>query len=182
MARSPISKKLRFDVFKRDGFRCVYCGAHPSVEVLLEIDHIHPVAEGGTNDIDNLVTACLNCNRGKGAALLSAVPQSLEEKAQQTAEREAQVRAYYEILEAKKERKEDELWTIAEIYMQRFGDEDILRTRLASIRRFLEKLDFYEVQEAMQIAVDRMYSRVPAFNYFCGVCWRKIKRANGEDV
>jgi hypothetical protein len=92
------------------------------------------------------------------------------------------IRAYYEILEGKKQRKDDELWAVAEIYMQRFADESILRTRLSSIRMFLERLDFYAVQEAMQIAVDKKYSRVPAFNYFCGVCWRKIKRANGEDV
>lgn len=180
--RTAISKKTRFDVFKRDGFQCVYCGAHPSETVLLEVDHIHPVAEGGSNDIDNLVTACSDCNRGKGASLLSSVPQSLEQKALDTQEREAQIRAYYEILEAKKQRKEDELWGIAEIFMGRFCDDDIQRSRLSSIRIFLEKLDFYEVQEAMSIAVDRKYSRAPAFSYFCGICWKKIKRANGEDV
>jgi len=27
--RKPINKKLRFDVFKRDGFQCVYCGRTP---------------------------------------------------------------------------------------------------------------------------------------------------------
>ncbi|MCK1322128.1 HNH endonuclease [Bradyrhizobium sp. 156] len=180
--RIGISKKTRFDVFKRDGFCCVYCGAHPSETVLLEVDHVHPVAEGGTNEADNLVTACWDCNRGKGARLLSSVPQPLEDKAAETAEREAQIRAYYEILEAKKQRLDDELWSIADIYMQRFGDDSILRTRLASIRTFLARLTYYEVQEAMEIAVDKMRSRVPAFNYFCGICWRKIKRANGEDV
>lgn len=180
--REAISKKLRFEVFKRDGFCCVYCGAHPSDTVVLEVDHVHPVADGGTNEIDNLVTACFDCNRGKGARLLSVVPQSLEEKAIETAEREAQIRAYYEILEAKKQRKDDELWSIADIYMQRYGDDSILRTRLASIRTFLSRLDYYEVQEAMEIATSKMYSKAPAFNYFCGICWRKIKRANGEDV
>jgi len=40
------------------------------------------------------------------------------------AEWEAQIRAYYEILEAKKARKDDELWKIAEVFMKRFGDED----------------------------------------------------------
>ena len=33
--------------------------------VLLEIDHIHPVSKGGTNDITNLITACQGCNSGK---------------------------------------------------------------------------------------------------------------------
>lgn len=180
--RVGISKKTRFDVFKRDQFQCAYCGAHPSETVLLEVDHIHPVAEGGTNDIDNLVTACSDCNRGKGAGLLSSVPQSLEDKAIQVAEREAQIRAYYEILEAKKQRKDDELWSIADLYMSRFGDESILRTRLASIRTFLELLDYYEVQEAMELACNKMYSKAPAFRYFCGVCWNKIKRATGEEA
>ena len=182
MSREPLSKKTRFDVFKRDGFRCTYCGATPSESVLLEVDHIHPIAEGGTNEIDNLVTACLACNRGKGHRLLTVVPQSLDDKAAETAEREAQIKAYYEILEAKKQRKDDELWSIADIYMQRYGDDSILRTRLASIRTFLDRLDYYEVLEAMEIATNKMYSKAPAFNYFCGICWRKIKRANGEDV
>lgn len=180
--REQISKKLRFDVFKRDGFRCTYCGAVPSETVLLEVDHIHPVIEGGTNDGDNLVTACFDCNRGKGRRLLTAIPQSLEDKATETAEREAQIRAYYEILEAKKQRKDDELWSIADIYIQRYSDDSILRSRLASIRTFLDRLDYYEVLEAMELATNKMYSKAPAFNYFCGICWRKIKRANGEDV
>lgn len=180
--REQISKKLRFEVFKRDQFRCVYCGAVPGEDVLLEVDHVHPVADGGRNEMDNLVTSCFACNRGKGVRLLTTVPQSLEEKAAETAEREAQIRAYYEILEAKKQRKDDELWSIADVYMQRYGDEDILRSRLASIRTFLDRLDYYEVLEAMEIATNKMYSKAPAFNYFCGICWRKIKRANGEDV
>lgn len=62
--RQPISPADRFDVFKRDGFACRYCGAKPP-EVSLEIDHITPVARGGTNDPGNLATACMRCNVGK---------------------------------------------------------------------------------------------------------------------
>lgn len=175
MSRIQISKKTRFDVFKRDQFQCAYCGAHPSETVLLEVDHIHPVAEGGTNDIDNLVTACWDCNRGKGAGLLTTIPQSLEDKATQTAEREAQIRAYYEILELRKERKDEEMWSVADIFMERFGDGTIHRDRLVSIRMFLERLNVFAVREAMEIACARKYSTGPAFKYFCGVCWNKIK-------
>jgi len=39
--------------------------------VLLEVDHIHPVAEGGENDSENLITACEDCNRGKSSKLLT---------------------------------------------------------------------------------------------------------------
>lgn len=64
MARRAISKKVRFEVFKRDSFTCKYCGAK-APEAVLEIDHIEPVSKGGTNDILNLVTACKPCNSGK---------------------------------------------------------------------------------------------------------------------
>lgn len=179
--RQALSKKLRFDVFKRDGFVCVYCGAHPP-DTLMEIDHVIPVAAGGGNEIDNLVTACVSCNRGKGAGELSSIPKSVSEKADEEREREAQVRAYYEILQAKKDRIDEEIWSIADVFMDRFGDDSILRSRLASIRQFLDRLSYFDVLEAMEIATDRMYSRGKVFSYFCGVCWRKIKRARGEDI
>jgi len=69
-SRVALSKKLRFEVFKRDSFRCQYCGA-AAPEVLLEVDHVKAVAEGGTNDILNLITACKACNAGKGKRALS---------------------------------------------------------------------------------------------------------------
>lgn len=62
--RQHIPRKLRHEVFKRDGYRCRECGASKD-ETSLEIDHIVPVARGGTNDIDNLQTLCRECNRMK---------------------------------------------------------------------------------------------------------------------
>ena len=63
-SRKPLSKKIRFEVLKRDRFKCKYCGK-TAEEVDLHVDHIKPVAGGGTNDILNLVTACISCNLGK---------------------------------------------------------------------------------------------------------------------
>ena len=62
--RQPIPRKLRHEVFKRDGYKCRECGASKD-ETSLEIDHIVPVARGGTNDINNLQTLCRECNRMK---------------------------------------------------------------------------------------------------------------------
>jgi hypothetical protein len=67
--RQTLSKKLRFEIFKRDSFTCQYCGAQPP-QVVLEVDHIRPVAEGGGNEQENLITACDKCNRGKGKRTL----------------------------------------------------------------------------------------------------------------
>lgn len=111
---------------------------------------------------------------------LTSIPQSLEDKAALTQEREAQIRAYYEILEAAKERKDGELWAVADIFIDRFGDDAILRSRLASIRSFLGRLSFYEVVEAMEIAVDRHSGKDTVFRYFCGICWTKIRNKEGQ--
>lgn len=68
--RKPLSKKIRFEVFKRDNFTCQYCG-RSAPDVVLEVDHINPVKNGGTNDILNLITSCHDCNNGKRATPLS---------------------------------------------------------------------------------------------------------------
>jgi hypothetical protein len=68
--RKPISKRTRFEIFKRDGFTCQYCGRKPP-EIVLEVDHIEPVSSGGENHKLNLVTSCEDCNSGKSDKLLA---------------------------------------------------------------------------------------------------------------
>jgi hypothetical protein len=71
--RASTGKSKRFEVFKRDHFTCQYCGAQPPVIVLV-VDHILPVCKGGSDDPDNLTTACEACNQGKAGKLLNQVP------------------------------------------------------------------------------------------------------------
>jgi HNH endonuclease len=52
----------RQNVFKRDGQRCQYCGAHED----LTLDHVLPKSRGGKSSWDNLVAACRRCNAKKG--------------------------------------------------------------------------------------------------------------------
>ena len=68
--RSGITKKIRFEVFKRDGFKCQYCG-RSAPDVIVHVDHINPVSKGGDNDLMNLVTSCESCNGGKSDRQLS---------------------------------------------------------------------------------------------------------------
>lgn len=64
-----ISRRLRFEVLRRDNYTCRYCGASPRThpDVVLEIDHVIPVTLGGDDDPRNLVTACADCNAGKSS-------------------------------------------------------------------------------------------------------------------
>jgi hypothetical protein len=70
MPRKNISKKLRFEILKRDKFTCCYCG-RKAPDVQLHIDHVVPVAKGGGNDPLNLIAACADCNGGKSDRELS---------------------------------------------------------------------------------------------------------------
>jgi 5-methylcytosine-specific restriction endonuclease McrA len=64
--------QLRFEILKRDNFRCVYCGRNPKEDnIKLAIDHIHPKARNGDSNADNLITTCYDCNTGKSDILLS---------------------------------------------------------------------------------------------------------------
>jgi len=66
-ARDPLPAQLRFRILARDGFRCRYCGRPGNAPgVVLHVDHVVPVAAGGTTIEDNLLTACEECNLGKG--------------------------------------------------------------------------------------------------------------------
>lgn len=60
--------KLREFVFGRDDYTCQYCGIRGKS---LECDHVVPVSRGGSNDTQNLVTACKTCNQSKRAKLVS---------------------------------------------------------------------------------------------------------------
>lgn len=174
MKRKSLSKKVRFEVFKRDEFTCQYCGRHPP-SVVLECDHITPVAEGGDNDPDNLVTACFDRNRGKGARSLTAVPQSLAEKAAAIAEAEAQLAGYSAIRAAKRDRLEREVWDVIDALL---GERRCTHAQFGSVKMFVERLGFHDTLDAAEIARAAVSWRGERrFKYFCGVCWNKIREA-----
>ncbi|WP_083222519.1 DUF1376 domain-containing protein [Ensifer sp. LC163] len=67
-SRISMSQSAKAAIFERDGERCRYCG---TTEGPFHVDHILPVALGGSNDPENLTVACRDCNLSKGARLIS---------------------------------------------------------------------------------------------------------------
>jgi len=63
--RTPVPKKMRFRVLRRDGYRCRLCGMTSEDGIKLHVDHIVPVAKGGKTDERNLWALCQPCNSGK---------------------------------------------------------------------------------------------------------------------
>lgn len=113
--RRPLPPGLKFDIWRRDGFRCRYCGKTALEEsVILEVDHVVPVAAGGTDEPANLVTACRDCNRGKGDSAASVEPWIFE----------GWGHAVEWVLEAQQARITYELTVIAEIRTLRDLESD----------------------------------------------------------
>ncbi len=63
-SRQPMDKELVLRIFEEDNYTCVYCSVRGGK---LTIDHKIPVSRKGTNERDNLCTACHRCNCRKGA-------------------------------------------------------------------------------------------------------------------
>ena len=63
--RALMTPSLRYDIMKRDQFRCVLCGASQKEGAKLHVDHIYPISKGGKTEPNNLRTLCDQCNLGK---------------------------------------------------------------------------------------------------------------------
>lgn len=69
--KREVSLKQRFEILKRDNFKCCVCGASPAKDpnIELHIDHIIPWSKGGETISENLQTLCSNCNIGKSDSI-----------------------------------------------------------------------------------------------------------------
>lgn len=66
-----MNNRLRFQIFERDNFTCQYCGRNVKKhKAVLVVDHIIPKKKGGSDDMSNLITACIICNSGKHKQIL----------------------------------------------------------------------------------------------------------------
>lgn len=175
-----LSKKTRFEVFKRDSFTCQYCGNNPPV-VVLEVDHIVPVSRGGEDVIDNLITSCFDCNRGKSDRELTCLPQTTVEKTVQLIEKEEQYKAYKKVIAAIKKREKKEIDEIDAIYTSYFPDWCLNdRFKNGSLTKFIKLLGYSAIESAMHTACSRIRDDSKAVKYFCGICWNMINnKSNG---
>lgn len=157
--RKPISKKTRFEVFKRDGFKCQYCG-RSAPDVVLEVDHIVSVAEGGPDEMINLITSCRDCNRGKGKRLLSddAVIQKQMAQLDELNEKREQMEM---LIEWKKELLNilETQTTAVDELIQRItsGEQALTEFGKNSIKKLIKEFGFEEVYTATEIAFEKYY-------------------------
>ena len=169
-----ISKKIRFEIFKRDGFKCVYCGKTPP-GIILEIDHIEPKSEGGKDDINNFVTSCFDCNRGKGKIKLDVIPSPVLDNLENLKERETQIREYRKFIKKIEARENQDIQIIDENLLSDLNKSLTESFKIATLKNFIRKLPLNELIEAADLAKLRIQDPDRRVKYFCGICWNKIR-------
>jgi hypothetical protein len=173
--RKTINKKLRFEIFKRDGFQCAYCGQAPPA-VILEVDHIEPKSKGGKDDINNYITACFDCNRGKKDIPLDKIPSSLSENIEVLKEKEEQIAEYRKFIKSVDKRIDKDAREVEKVFQCVFKDRYFTDTFInGTVKRFLKELPLHEITDAMRISLAKQTIPDNCIKYFCGICWNKIK-------
>lgn len=177
-----VSKRTRFEVLKRDGFRCRYCGVTPE-RSLLHVDHVIAIANGGSNAMENLATSCQPCNSGKSSVPIDLKASQAVPSAKAIREQAEQIRAY---LEATRE-IEEARQAIADLFAEQwealigYANYDI-KVRLLNLAG---TVDQRIVMEAIRVTGKKhgLYDQTAKMCYFNG-CVRKMRKdmeeANGS--
>lgn len=158
--RKGISKRTRFEVFKRDSFKCQYCGKS-APDVILHIDHIIPVSKGGDNKLFNLITSCEDCNSGKSNVTLEAKEQIKKQKSEldKLQEHRSQIEMMAEWRKGLVEAKTLEVETLAQAWAQLTNGRETLNSNGHQLlRKLLKNFTFKEVLDAMH----------ESFGAYCG--------------
>lgn len=174
MAR--VSKRLRFEILRRDGFKCRYCGTVAG-DTELRIDHVIPDSLGGPNEPSNLATSCEPCNSGKSSVPPDAtVVDDVAEGALRWSKAMQQAAA---ALEEDFLRKRDEQGEFLGIWNRYTVDDKpvplpvdwaaaITRLRSSGLTLPLIEEAAYAAMAAYNVRADNR------FRYFCGVSWNMI--------
>jgi hypothetical protein len=178
-----VSRRLRYEILRRDDHACRYCGQR-APDVPLTVDHVIPVALGGTDEPTNLVTACKDCNAGKSSSSPDA---PIVENVTDDALRWSRAMAWAAGLQAveRRETKEqiaecDAFWCrwVTQPYVGQGGGpierpDDWKQT----IERFLSLgLDVETITDQMEIALNRPHlASGKCWRYFCGCCYRRLE-------
>lgn len=174
-----ISKRLRYEVMRRDEFSCRYCG-RSSREVKLQVDHIIPRTLGGHDELDNLVAACTDCNAGKGStmpdpgtqqAITSGAKLWREAMAIAASEAENEIDASNDALVAVSQR-----W-----FAWKFPDGTNVERPdhwQGSVRTWFNRgLPIEAMVESVDIAMSATHiAPENVWRYFCGVAWNKVNK------
>lgn len=177
--RKGLSKRTRFRVLARDGFRCRYCGRGADI-VTLVVDHVVAVANGGTNDDANLIAACDECNSGKSAERLAPLPRTLGPK--QLRSKLSAQRKMIARIESTRAIQSEMRQNLVDAWCGITGRDTVSRQTMNVMVSFAQQHGVEKVLEWVQKAYDKGkdYSDTAMGKYVSGI--RRIELAGGFDA
>ncbi|MBY4381855.1 HNH endonuclease [Rhodococcus fascians] len=176
-ALMALTKRLRFEILRRDNHLCRYCGA-TAPDVKLTVDHVVPTALGGSDEPSNLVTACADCNSGK-----SATPPDASHVADVAQDALRWAAAMAEVARIRQAKHDDRVelhgwfnsvwtdWTDwrGEVY-------PVSSDWIDSVAKFIDAgVSHAEIEDLVGVAM-RMKTVREKWRYFCGCCHTRIKQ------
>lgn len=181
MSRKSLSKRTRFEIFKRDGFQCVYCGVTPD-RAILRVDHVQPVAEGGGDEPENLVTACFDCNAGKGPVPLEERKHSVGKATDEAKEQPEQIREWLALQREVKAAKTEVVAVLEEQWNRTVGY--VSRDLQAKLPGMVQEFGAERMAQAIEIVAEKQLDNASnQVRYLCGILrkWRE-RRERKESV
>lgn len=156
LRRKGLSKKIRFEVFKRDLFTCQYCG-RKAPDVLLEVDHIEPVSKGGTDDILNLISSCKECNAGKSDRALSdtAVLDRRRQQLEELQERREQIEMMFEWQRGLLDLDDEVIDKLSAFWSEQAPGYHLNENGMKGLKRLKKRFEVDEIMPAMKIAAEQ---------------------------
>ena len=175
-----VSRRTRFEVLRRDGHTCQYCGAS-APDVQLTVDHVVPEALGGGDEPSNLFTACQPCNAGKSSI---APDQAMDENVDATAklfskamQMAVEIRRGDVAFISSQVEEFRETWS-AWGYTDASGERQKIPTDgtwVATIERFLAAgLTLDDMRPLIVTAMTSKASTDAKWRYFCKCCWNEV--------
>ncbi|MCX5584235.1 HNH endonuclease [Streptomyces erythrochromogenes] len=174
-----VSKRLRYEILRRDNHTCRYCGAS-APDVPLRVDHVTPVALGGTDTPDNLVASCEPCNSGKSSATVdSTVVANVADDALRWAT--AMTRAAEQLRAQEQPKEEYRQAFLSEWNRWHVGKDEDKKVPVPagwqqSIERFrIAGIPTWMWAEIVDIGMANERVKPDAtFRYCCGIAWKKV--------
>lgn len=164
--RKSLTKKIRFEVLKRDWFKCKYCWKTPDQWAKLQVDHIIPVAEWWWNEIENLTSACFECNIWKWKRMLSKkhTNRDLKKETKDMKEQVEILKEYYKYLKVKNELeyKKDSLEEFEKITWSKPSEY-----RATHVKKAIKKYGMELAMKAWGVFLEKDISEVPYFFWIC---------------
>ncbi|ASN72008.1 putative HNH endonuclease [uncultured Caudovirales phage] len=178
-----VSKRLRYEILRRDNHACRYCGG-TAPDVKLTVDHVVPTTLGGSDQPSNLVAACADCNSGKSATPPdAAIVADVDAKALLWARAQDIVADRLRVTVHEKHLMEEHFYDEWEtLRTDRRRSSELPDDFGDSIELFMRRGMPYEaITELARVAL-RNRAVGDKWKYFCGCVWTQMRQMDEDTV